>query len=287
MVISILLKIGTVKFLKNLHINLITKKLFFQIKKLNESNFFLIIIYILIQFKVFLYSPWKLMWSTDIQNTLLLVYWPPHGIAIDHSSIRLKRLTIQLVFIEAWLCVVMRFLHHNTSQVCTATLRKKLKEWQNFTCWLVWIVVVKWWSSVLSNWTSPIPTYPRGLYAPTWRRTYTSFCTLCTHPTSFKVNAHWWNNSYALQTHLHMEKSMQSRISQMGGDANHRAWDKALLFGKIFVKKLLLYEGNWTEGGGGVVRAPSAPPSRSTSAIPLYTHIPSCTHPYTSLQRHP
>ena len=122
MVISVLFKIGTVKFLKNLHIDFITKKLFFQIKKLNESNFFLIIIYILIQFKVFIYCPWKFIWSTGIQNILLLVYWPPHGIAIDHSSIGLKRLTIQLVFIEAWLCVVMRFLHHNTSQVCTATL---------------------------------------------------------------------------------------------------------------------------------------------------------------------
>ena len=111
-----------VKFLKNLHIGLIAKEQFFQIKKLNESNFFLIIIYILIKFKVFIYIPWKFIWSTDIQNTLLLVYWPPHGIAIDHSSIGLKSLTIQLVFIEAWLCVVMRFLHHNTSQVCTATL---------------------------------------------------------------------------------------------------------------------------------------------------------------------
>ena len=121
MVISISCKIGTVKFLKNLHISLIPKKLFFQIKKLNESNFILIIINILIQFKVFIYSPWKCIWSTDIQNTLLLVYWPPHGIAIDHSSIVLKRLTIQLVFIEAWLCVVMRFLHHKMSQVCTAT----------------------------------------------------------------------------------------------------------------------------------------------------------------------
>ena len=76
----------------------------FSDKKLNESNFFLIIIYILIQIKVFIYSPWKFIWSTDIQNTLLLVYWPPHGIAIDYSSIGLKRLTIQLVFIEAWLC---------------------------------------------------------------------------------------------------------------------------------------------------------------------------------------
>ena len=124
MVISILCKIRTVKFLKNLHIGSIAKKAIFQIKKLNGSNFFLIIIYMLIQFRVFIYSPWKFMWFTDVQNTLLLVYWPPHGIAIDHSSIGLRRLTIQLVFIEAWLCVVMRFLHRNTSQVWTATLKE-------------------------------------------------------------------------------------------------------------------------------------------------------------------
>ena len=62
------------------------------------------------------------MWSTDIQNALLLVYGLPHGIAIDHSSIRLKKLTIQLVFNEAWLCVLVRFLCYNASQVCTATL---------------------------------------------------------------------------------------------------------------------------------------------------------------------
>ena len=29
---------------------------------------------------------------------LLLVYWPPDGIVIDHSSIGLKKLTTQLVF---------------------------------------------------------------------------------------------------------------------------------------------------------------------------------------------
>ena len=57
MVISILLKIETVKFLKNLHIGLTAKKLFFSDKKINESNFFLIIIYILIEFKVSIYSP--------------------------------------------------------------------------------------------------------------------------------------------------------------------------------------------------------------------------------------
>ena len=42
---------------KYVHTVLIFKKQVFQIKKLNEVNFFLIIIYILIQFKVFIYSP--------------------------------------------------------------------------------------------------------------------------------------------------------------------------------------------------------------------------------------
>ena len=57
MVISTLLKIGMVKLLKNLHTILIVKKQIFQIKILNEVNFFLIIICILIEFKVFIYSP--------------------------------------------------------------------------------------------------------------------------------------------------------------------------------------------------------------------------------------
>ena len=74
-----------------------------------------------------IYSPWKFILSTYIQNALLLVYWPPHGIAIDHSSIGLKRLTIQLVFNEACLCVLVRLLHHNTSEVCTVTLKKQNK----------------------------------------------------------------------------------------------------------------------------------------------------------------
>ena len=51
-VISILLKIGIVKFLKNLHIGLIAKKQIFQIKIINK-----VIIYILIQYKVLIYSP--------------------------------------------------------------------------------------------------------------------------------------------------------------------------------------------------------------------------------------
>ena len=90
------------------------------------------------QFNLFIYSPWKFVWSTDIQKALLLVYWPPHSIAIYHSSIGLKKLTIQLVFIEAWLCVVMRFLHHNTSEVCTATL-------------IFYFLVILWVSGISQN----------------------------------------------------------------------------------------------------------------------------------------
>ena len=52
MVISNLLKNGMVKFLKNLQIGLIAKKHFFQIKILNDNNFFLFIIYILDKFNV-------------------------------------------------------------------------------------------------------------------------------------------------------------------------------------------------------------------------------------------
>ena len=52
MVISTLFKIGMVKLLKNFHTALIVKKQIFQTKILNGINFFLIIIYILIQFKM-------------------------------------------------------------------------------------------------------------------------------------------------------------------------------------------------------------------------------------------
>ena len=46
MVISILLKTGTVEFFKHLNIDLIAKKQLFKIKILNDIDFFLIIIYI-------------------------------------------------------------------------------------------------------------------------------------------------------------------------------------------------------------------------------------------------
>ena len=48
----------------------------FQITILNEINFFLIIIYTLLKFKtVYLFS-WKFLWTTNIQNALLLVNGP-------------------------------------------------------------------------------------------------------------------------------------------------------------------------------------------------------------------
>ena len=51
------LNIGMVKFLKILHTLFIVSKQIIQIKILNEINFLLIIMYILHQFKVFIYSP--------------------------------------------------------------------------------------------------------------------------------------------------------------------------------------------------------------------------------------
>ena len=56
MAISIFLNIGMVKFLKTLHTVFIVSKQIFKIKILKEINFLLIIIYILLQFKVFIYS---------------------------------------------------------------------------------------------------------------------------------------------------------------------------------------------------------------------------------------
>ena len=54
MVIFILLKIGTLIVFTKIHMVLIVEKQLFQIKILNDFSFFLIIIYRLIQFKVFI-----------------------------------------------------------------------------------------------------------------------------------------------------------------------------------------------------------------------------------------
>ena len=38
----------------------------------------------------------------------------------------------------------------------------KIKEWKNSTCWLVLVVIVKWWFSVLLKFRSHIITLPRA-----------------------------------------------------------------------------------------------------------------------------
>ena len=60
----------------------------FQIKLLNEINFFLILIYFLLQLKIVHVFPLKFLCITSIQIALLLVNWPPQCIAIDHTTIR-------------------------------------------------------------------------------------------------------------------------------------------------------------------------------------------------------
>ena len=112
-------------FLQTLCPVLITKMIIFQIKLLNEINFFLILIYLSLQFKIVHVFPLKFLWITSIQIALLLVNWPPQCIATDHTSIGLKRVTIQLVVSEVCCSVFTRFSHHNTSQVCTATLNDR------------------------------------------------------------------------------------------------------------------------------------------------------------------
>ena len=71
MVISILLNIGMMKFL-TLHPILITKIVIFQIKILNEINFFLIVSYVLLQFETVLFIPLKFLWTANYQNALQL-----------------------------------------------------------------------------------------------------------------------------------------------------------------------------------------------------------------------
>ena len=61
-----------------------------------------------------------------------MVYWYSEYIAIGlltttcHSNwpqFNCIKEVNNTLFTEAWLCVVMRFLHHNTSQVCTVNLK--------------------------------------------------------------------------------------------------------------------------------------------------------------------
>ena len=82
-----------VKFLKTLHAVFNVKKLIFQIKILNEINFFLKINYILIQCKMLLFLLNNFYGPLTFR---MVYYW-----SIEHNSVGLKRSTIQIVFNEA------------------------------------------------------------------------------------------------------------------------------------------------------------------------------------------
>ena len=46
----------------------------------------------------------------------------------------------------------------------TMTTSKKIKEWKNSTCWLILVVIVKLWFSVLLNLETLIVNHPRVTY---------------------------------------------------------------------------------------------------------------------------
>ena len=84
MVISILLNTGEVKFLKTWHFVSIVKIAIFQIKILNEINFFLILIYILLQYKIICLFPLEFFvgnWHSEYiaigqRNGIMYCNWP-------------------------------------------------------------------------------------------------------------------------------------------------------------------------------------------------------------------
>ena len=61
----------------------------FQIKLLNEINFFLILIYLLWQLKIVHVFPLKFLRITSIQIRLLLVNWPLTDHALQLTTLQL------------------------------------------------------------------------------------------------------------------------------------------------------------------------------------------------------
>ena len=77
---------GTVKFLKKWHTGLIAKKLFCQIKIFIDNYLFLIIIYILVKFNMFIYSPWNLYGP---QTFRMQCYWSfDHHMALQLTTVQ-------------------------------------------------------------------------------------------------------------------------------------------------------------------------------------------------------
>ena len=107
MVIFIFLKFGMVKLFETLQTVSNMKINIFQIKIFNEITLLLFMIYSFIKFKVLVSLPKS---SHGPLGITMHCNWPTDH-AIDHSSIGLKRLTIQLVFNEVSLFTFSKGTH--------------------------------------------------------------------------------------------------------------------------------------------------------------------------------
>ena len=107
MVIFNFLKFGMVKLFETLQTISNMKMNIFQIKIFNEITLLLLIIYSFIKFKVLVSLPKSFHGPLGMR---MHCNWPTDH-AIDHSSIRLKRLTIQPVFNEVSLFTFSKGTH--------------------------------------------------------------------------------------------------------------------------------------------------------------------------------
>ena len=124
MVIFIFLKFGmgvklfeTLQTISNMKINI------FQIKIFNGITLLLFMIYSFIKFKVLVSLPKSFHGPFGMR---MHCYWPIEH-AIDHSSIGLKRLTIQPVFNEVSLFTFSKETHGLTSRSQRTTLNTCFK----------------------------------------------------------------------------------------------------------------------------------------------------------------
>ena len=107
MVIFFFLKFGMVKLFETLQTISNTKMNIFQIKTFNEITLFLLMIYSFIKFKVLVILPKSFQGPLGMR---MHCNWPTDH-AIDHSSIGLKRLTMQPVFNEVSLFTFSKGTH--------------------------------------------------------------------------------------------------------------------------------------------------------------------------------
>ena len=121
MVIYIFLKFGMVKVFETLQIVSNVKMNIFQKKIFNEITLLLFITYSFIKFKVLVSLPKSFMVHLSLT---MYCNWPTDH-TIDHSSIGLKRLTIQLVFNEVSLFTFSKGTHGFDVTVLKSYLKRK------------------------------------------------------------------------------------------------------------------------------------------------------------------